>query len=128
MKTTYATGPGVLVLALMLSGPSGQTLAADYGSGAQGAHPSFSQLDIDGNGVLSAAEAAGTSGLLDDWTQADRNSDNAIERSEFAAFEAQGPMSSLPPAPRAVMPGPGVAGTYDPNVLDYRHRGEFLFQ
>lgn len=59
----------------------------------RGSHPGFAQLDIDGNGVLSAAEAAGAKDLLDYWDQAQGNGNNAMERSEFAAFEARGPMS-----------------------------------
>lgn len=61
-------------------------------------HPSFAQLDIDGNGVLSKAEAAGAKDLLDYWDQGDIEANNVIERSEFAAFEARGPMpySAMP--------------------------------
>ena len=55
-------------------------------------YPSFAKLDIDGNGVLSAAEAAGAKDLLDYWDQDHGTADNAMERSEFAAFEARGPM------------------------------------
>lgn len=97
MKTIYATGPVGLALALALSGPA---LSAGMGESgavhdtARSLHPTFTQLDIDGNGVLSQAEAAGAKGLLDDWKQADRNADDVIERSEFAAFEAMGPMPS----------------------------------
>jgi hypothetical protein len=50
--------------------------------------PSFSDLDVDGDGVLSKAEAAGRKGLLDEWWPADKDKDNRIERSEFSAFEA----------------------------------------
>ena len=53
--------------------------------------PSFAELDIDENGVLSKGEAGGRKGLLDDWWQVDTNKDNVIERSEFSAFEVEGP-------------------------------------
>jgi hypothetical protein len=100
MKTIYAAGPAGLAFALVLSG---QAIAAGATEGAdtqayQATHPTFSQLDIDGNGVLSKGEAAGTKGLLGAWDQTDRNSDNAIERSEFAAFESMGSMlPAIPP-------------------------------
>jgi hypothetical protein len=67
----------------------------------RGAHPSFAQLDIDGNGVLSEGEAGGAKGLLDYWDEDHGQAGNAMDRSEFAAFESSGPMSSgLLPEPR----------------------------
>ncbi len=107
MKTIDPVAAGGLAFAVALS-LSGQTLAAGSGQAGvthdigQGSHLSFTQLDIDGNGVLSAAEAAGTKDLLDFWQQADSNADNVIERSEFAAFEAMEPPPALRPQ---TMPG-----------------------
>lgn len=113
MKTKLAAQGGGLVLALILSGPAmaaGGTQAGATRDIYGVSHPSFSQLDIDGNGALSEAESAGTKGLLDYWDQADRNHDDVIERSEFAAFEAMDP---LPPAvtPQR-MPEPGASPAY----------------
>jgi hypothetical protein len=56
--------------------------------GGRGSEPSFSDLDVDRDGVLSKAEAGGLEGLLDEWWQADKNKDNNIDRAEFSAFEA----------------------------------------
>ncbi len=98
--TTYTTTAVGVFLALMLSGP---VTAADYGSAQEGVyeHPTFSHLDIDRDGVLSKAEAAGRKGLLSYWQRTDINGDNVIERSEFAAFET---LPSIPPAPLVTEP------------------------
>lgn len=72
--------------------PTGPTDSSFLGSrdpgGGSGTEPSFSDLDVDRDGVLSKAEAGGYEGLLDEWWQADKNKDNNIDRAEFSAFEA----------------------------------------
>lgn len=99
-------------LALMVGGPVAAGDQATVGTGSHhhpdGAygHPSFAALDIDGNGVLSPGEAGGRKGLLDYWFRIDSNRNDAIERSEFAAFEARGADWSTPPA--SVGPGMGT--------------------
>lgn len=56
--------------------------------GGGGSEPSFSDLDVNRDGVLSKAEAAGREGLLDEWWQTDKDKSNSIDRAEFSAFEA----------------------------------------
>lgn len=47
----------------------------------------FSKLDIDGDGVLSKAEAAADPVLMESWSTADANQDGQLEKAEFSAFE-----------------------------------------
>lgn len=104
MKHMIHAVAGGFALALVLSGP---TLAADSETGRDygTSHPDFNQLDIDGNGVLSKGEAGGRKGLLSHYWDADKNRDNAIDRSEFAAFEAMAPLMSPGPIADPVEPG-----------------------
>ena len=47
----------------------------------------FTQLDADGNGMISADEAAADPMLRQDWAAADVNKDGQLERAEFSALE-----------------------------------------
>ena len=52
----------------------------------------FTQLDADGNGVISSEEAAVDPKLIDNWTKADVNGDGQLERAEFSALEQKSKM------------------------------------
>jgi hypothetical protein len=122
MKSTIAAGASGVALALALAGPA---LAGPY-STPEIAHPTFSQLDVDGSGKLSKGEAAGTSGLLSEWDRADRNADNRIDRAEFSAFEPMAPAAtygSIGTAHGGMSGSPPVRF----EVLDPEQRGEFLY-
>lgn len=100
MNATHTIGAGGLVLALALSG---QAIAAGYDDSPDPAahtfgegHPSFTELDVSGDGVLSKAEAAGRRGPLSNWAEVDQNGDDVLDRSEFAAFEAAAPLMPRP--------------------------------
>lgn len=47
----------------------------------------FTALDTDGDGAISAEEAAGNPALQQGWEKADANQDGKLERAEFSAFE-----------------------------------------
>ena len=47
----------------------------------------FSQLDKDGNGMISSEEAAADPTLAQEWGKADVNNDGQLERAEFSALE-----------------------------------------
>ena len=133
MNATHVIGAGSLALALVLPG---QAIAAGYGADWEAVydHPNFAHLDIDGNGVLSKGEAAGRKGTLDYWPQIDRNGDNAIDRSEFAAFEDRSEFAAFealgpepaPITPRVIPERAPPAPLIRSHVLDYSQRGEFL--
>jgi hypothetical protein len=86
MKPTYIAAASSFVLALALAGP---VMAAGMSEGQADATnaPAFSDLDTDGNGYLTKQEAEGSSGLANNWEQADSNGDQQIDSTEFAAFE-----------------------------------------
>lgn len=52
-----------------------------------GENDQFTQLDADGNGMISAEEAAADPMLSQDWAAADLNKDGQLERAEFSALE-----------------------------------------
>jgi hypothetical protein len=47
----------------------------------------FTQLDTDGNGMISSEEAAADPTLVESWTAVDVNQDGQLERAEFSALE-----------------------------------------
>ena len=47
----------------------------------------FSQLDTDGNGMISSEEAMADPTLAQEWDTADVNKDGQLERAEFSALE-----------------------------------------
>lgn len=47
----------------------------------------FTQLDTDGNGMISSEEAAADPTLVEEWTTIDLNNDGQLERAEFSALE-----------------------------------------
>jgi hypothetical protein len=47
----------------------------------------FTQLDANGDGVISSEEAAADPQLIQDWATADVNGDGQLERAEFSALE-----------------------------------------
>lgn len=49
--------------------------------------PKFETLDQDGDGKISAQEAAGYNGLAGAWEQVDANKDGVVDSAEFSAFE-----------------------------------------
>ena len=57
-------------------------VAADDGLGG---------LDQDGNGAISAEEAAYSERLTQAWKQVDANEDGVVDRAEFSAFETMEP-------------------------------------
>jgi hypothetical protein len=108
---------GTLALVLV-TGTAAQ--AAEPYAGLPGAGPpSFSDLDLDRNGVLTKTEAEERQGLVEDWTRVDRNLDSLIERSEFAAFEveeaARGPALPQSQPELTPMPRPEPLTPVDPS-------------
>ena len=45
------------------------------------------QLDADGNGMISSEEAAADPMLVEEWATIDVNNDGQLERAEFSALE-----------------------------------------
>ena len=54
-------------------------------SGAAAAADAFTELDTDGNGLLSADEASKMPGLIDQWKSLDVNEDGNLDAKEFTA-------------------------------------------
>lgn len=50
---------------------------------------SFSDLDMDENGLISRAEAVISEPLRHSWRQLDRNRDDLLDPAEFGRFDAQ---------------------------------------
>ena len=76
MKLKYLITAGAMVTAI---GFAGGLIAAES--------EYFSQLDANGDGMLSQDEASVDPVLKDSWANADINQDGQIERAEFSAFE-----------------------------------------
>ncbi len=47
----------------------------------------FTELDADGNGMISSEEAAADPMLILEWATIDVNNDGQLERAEFSALE-----------------------------------------
>jgi hypothetical protein len=58
-----------------------------------GESTAFTQLDADGDGMISSEEAAADPALLEDWATADVNGDGQLERAEFSALEQKSKMT-----------------------------------
>jgi hypothetical protein len=58
----------------------------------------FKQLDVDGDGRISAAEASRDPALSTSWDQIEKKEDGYLDRSEFSAFEEQTGEASEPGA------------------------------
>jgi sporulation protein YlmC with PRC-barrel domain len=72
--------------------PENQTVAEASGAtGAQTTQLSFQDLDTNNDGYISQEEAANDPALADNFSQADQNSDDQIDQSEFSAFEESQP-------------------------------------
>jgi len=56
-------------------------------SALAGESAKFSQLDADGNGMISSEEASADPALVQEWDAADVNKDGQLERAEFSALE-----------------------------------------
>ena len=56
-------------------------------SAVAGESEKFTQLDTDGNGMISSEEAAVDPELVQDWATADVNGDGQLERAEVSALE-----------------------------------------
>ncbi len=54
-----------------------------------GPAPAFAQLDTDGNGSISTAEAVGYNLLANDFIKADANRDERVSQREFERWAAQ---------------------------------------
>lgn len=97
MKATYGARAGVLVLASALIGPA----LAERGEPSYYSRPSFLELDVDADNVLSPGEVQGYTPLYSEWNRMDANGDGVLEPSEFAAFEV------VPPTGPADAPSAG---------------------
>jgi hypothetical protein len=62
-------------------------------SALAGESAAFTELDADGNGMISSEEAAADPALLEDWATADVNGDGQLERAEFSALEQKSKMT-----------------------------------
>jgi hypothetical protein len=105
MKSTNIAAASSMILALVLAGP---VVAAGMSGGSAGttATPSFNDLDKDGNGKVSRQEAEGSAELINQWSQADSNGDNTIDRAEFVAFESSESSGSKGNMQKENMPKP----------------------
>jgi len=68
----------------------------------------FDQFDEDGDGYITKSEAADSSNMTKNWKQADKDSDNKLDVSEFSAFEGK---ERFVPADDMEEPEPGAAPT-----------------
>lgn len=83
MKLKYLITTGAMVTAI---GFAGGLIA--------GESEYFSQLDANGDGMLSQEEASVDPVLKDGWANADMNQDGQLERAEFSAFEMKAGQSA----------------------------------
>jgi hypothetical protein len=75
------------VLALVAAGFFVTANAADEGT--------FTKLDTNADGYISAEESTADVGLYKDWAKVDANADGQVDAAEFSAFES----ASQAPAP-----------------------------
>lgn len=108
MKAINMRVAGGLVLALVLALVMIQPAVAARGEPSYYVIPSFSQLDLNGDGGLDRGEVQGRAPLYGQWSRFDENSDGLIEPAEFAAFEEAVSETN----PTMVRPGarPGAEG------------------
>ena len=66
----------------------------------------FGDLDTDGDGYISRQEAQQANTLADNFNQADTDSDNRVDISEFSAFESS---HRFTPSDEEDAPEPGAA-------------------
>jgi Ca2+-binding EF-hand superfamily protein len=64
-------------------------LLASTAVAAEGTSERFQQLDVDGDGRISAAEASRDPELSSSWDQIEKKENGYLDRSEFSAFEEQ---------------------------------------
>lgn len=74
----------------------------------------FEGLDTNGDGYISAEEAAYREDLTQNWKRIDTDNDNQLDSSEFSAFEGEGRMT---PPEESEIPEPGAA-PYEPSTSD----------
>lgn len=63
------------------------TAFAERGEKSYYSPPSFSDLDVNRDGVLDRGEVQGRTPVYGVWNKLDVNNDNVLERSEFSPFE-----------------------------------------
>jgi hypothetical protein len=73
------------IASVMLVTGSGLAFAADEAAPAQLSLPGFEQVDVDGNGAISNAEAGAVPGLIDMFSTADTDKDGQLSKDEYAA-------------------------------------------
>jgi Ca2+-binding EF-hand superfamily protein len=79
VKSTVAA-----MFAMTLSAVSVATMAADKSSKSE-SWPSFKKVDTDKSGAISQDEARAVPGLVDNFTQYDKNGDGQLSKSEYEA-------------------------------------------
>lgn len=62
-------------------------ISPHQGQVLEGVSPRFAYFDINGDGHISASEAAADPKLESAWSRLDQNNDDQLDRSEFAGFE-----------------------------------------
>lgn len=83
MKITHLIVTSAFVVSSMFAA---SVLAGESGQ--------FTQLDADGNGMISSEEASVDPKLMQDWDKADVNKDGQLERAEFSALEQKSKMET----------------------------------
>lgn len=94
----------------------GTVMAAEHmmSSDEEGDTMTFEGLDTNGDGYISAEEAAYREDLTQNWKRIDADSDNKLDSSEFSAFEGEGRMT---PPEDSEISEPGAA-PYEPSSSD----------
>jgi hypothetical protein len=105
MKSTFITVAGGLVLASALAAPA----LAERGKPSYYEPPTFSDLDQNRSGKLDLGEIQGRTPLAGEFRSYDKNDDGRIDRSEFAAFEADETLSGQ--MPQVTPAEPATPGT-----------------